>query len=41
MKKHDVDSALDPKSYIGMSCQLIDGAVQKTIAERKARGLSA
>lgn len=41
LKKDDVDSALDPKSYIGMSCQLIDGAVQKTIAERKARGLSA
>jgi adenylosuccinate lyase len=40
LTKQDVDTALDPKSYIGMSGRLIDGAVQKTIAERKARGLS-
>lgn len=40
LTKQDVDSALDPKSYLGMSGQLVDGAIQKTIAERKARGLS-
>jgi adenylosuccinate lyase len=39
LKEEDVDLALDPKSYIGMSGQLVDGAVQKTVAERKARGL--
>jgi adenylosuccinate lyase len=35
----EVSAALDPKSYIGMSVELVDAAVEKTLAERRARGL--
>jgi len=40
LSKEEVDSALDPRSYIGMSVELASAAVEKTLAERKARGLS-
>jgi len=35
----EIESCLDPKSYLGMSGQLVDLAVSRTIAERRARGL--
>ena len=35
----EVNAALEPKAYIGMSPELVDDAVQKTSAERRARGL--
>jgi len=35
----EIESCLDPKSYLGMSGQLVDLAVSKTMAERQARGL--
>lgn len=35
----EIELALDPKSYLGMSVVLSDGAVQKTVAERQSRGL--
>lgn len=40
LTKQEVDAALEPKSYIGMSTQLVDAAVEKTLGERKARGLT-
>jgi adenylosuccinate lyase len=36
----EIHSALDPKTYLGMSRELVDSAVQKTSSERRARGLS-
>ena len=35
----EIELALDPKSYLGMSGVLSDAAVQKTVAERQSRGL--
>ena len=35
----EVNGALEPKAYVGMSLELVDDAVQKTSAERRARGL--
>jgi adenylosuccinate lyase len=37
----EIDAALDPKLYLGMSHQLIDDAMGKTLAERRARGIEA
>lgn len=39
LSKSEIEVALDPKSYLGMSTILSDGAVQKTLAERQSRGL--
>lgn len=36
-----IRTALNPKSYLGMSSELVRVAVEKTEAERKARGISA
>ncbi len=41
LTREDVENALDPKSYVGMSVDLVDAAVQKTLDERRARGLQA
>ena len=41
LTKEEVDAALDPKSYLGASLELVDAAVDKTIGERRARGLPA
>ena len=35
----EIESCLDPKSYLGMSGNLVDLAVSKTKGERLARGL--
>lgn len=40
LTKQEVDAALDPRSYIGASLELVHAAVDKTVAERGARGLS-
>jgi adenylosuccinate lyase len=40
LTRAEVSSALDPKSYLGMSGELVDAAVQKASLERRARGLS-
>jgi adenylosuccinate lyase len=40
LTKRDIKSALRPESYLGFSGRLVDSAVKKTLAERKARGLS-
>jgi len=37
----EIVAALNPKHYLGMSAGLVDEAVEKTLAERKARGLPA
>jgi adenylosuccinate lyase len=37
----EVKSALDPKSYLGFSRELVDEVVARTRSERKARGLAA
>jgi adenylosuccinate lyase len=39
LTKEEVKAALDPKSYVGMSTELVDAAIEKTIAERRMRGL--
>ena len=39
LSEAEIDSALDPRSYIGMAAQIVDAAVAKTMAERSARGL--
>jgi adenylosuccinate lyase len=39
LSESDIDSALDPKSYLGMSGKLVDLAVEKSVAERRERGL--
>ena len=39
LAKEEIMRALEPKSYIGMAPKLVDDAVQKTLAERSARGL--
>lgn len=36
----EIRSALNPKSYLGLSSELVDAAVDETVAERKARGLA-
>ena len=41
LTKNEVSAALDPKGYLGMSTVLVDAAVAMTVAERRARGLSA
>jgi adenylosuccinate lyase len=41
LTKEEVDAALDPKLYLGMSAELIEDAVEKTLSERRARGLQA
>jgi adenylosuccinate lyase len=38
--KDDIHSALNPNSYLGLSSELVDAAVEKTVTERKARGLA-
>ena len=39
LSSSEIESCLDPKSYLGKSAQLVDLAVTKTSAERHARGL--
>ncbi len=39
LSSSEIESCLDPKSYLGKSAQLVDLAVTKTTAERQARGL--
>ena len=39
LTKTEVDSALDPRSYLGMSERLVDRAIEKSLEERRARGL--
>jgi len=39
LTRADIDSAMDPNLYLGMSGKLVDLAVEKTVQERHARGL--
>ena len=39
LSSSEIESCLDPRSYLGMSGQLVDLAVSKTMAERQARGV--
>jgi adenylosuccinate lyase len=41
LTKEEIKAALDPRSYLGMSAELVDQAVKKTVGERKVRGLPA
>src|SRR5208337_4308193 len=41
LTKVELDSALDPNEYLGMSKELVDSAVEKATSERRARGLAA
>jgi len=39
LSSSEIESCLDPRSYLGMSGELVDLAVSKTMAERQARGV--
>jgi adenylosuccinate lyase len=39
LTREDVSAALDPKSYVGMSSELVDAAIEKTLVERRGRML--
>jgi adenylosuccinate lyase len=39
LSKSDIDSAMDPASYLGMSRSLVDLAVERSTTERRERGL--
>jgi adenylosuccinate lyase len=39
LTQEEVNAALEPSAYIGMSREIVDAAVQKTMIERRARGL--
>jgi len=39
LSRTEIEAALDPRSYLGVSEQLVDSAVEKATAERRARGL--
>jgi adenylosuccinate lyase len=41
LTREEINSALDPRSYLGMSEKLVDAAVDRAVAERQARGLAA
>jgi adenylosuccinate lyase len=41
LTNEEIKSSLNPKSYLGLSRELVDLAVSKTRSERKARGLAA
>jgi adenylosuccinate lyase len=41
LSQRELTAALDPGSYIGMSTELVDAGVEKTLTERRARGLPA
>ena len=41
LTKNELDQALDPNGYLGMSKELVDSAVKTAISERRARGLAA
>jgi adenylosuccinate lyase len=37
----ELDLALNPKAYLGMSKELVDKSVERATSERRARGLAA
>jgi adenylosuccinate lyase len=41
LSREEIEAALDPRSYLGASGQLVDVAVERAVAERRARGLMA
>ncbi len=41
LTNEEIKSALNPKSYLGLSRELVDVAIAKSRSERKARGLAA
>jgi adenylosuccinate lyase len=41
LSRKEIEAALDPQSYLGASAQLVDLAVERATAERRARGLVA
>jgi adenylosuccinate lyase len=40
LQKDEIEAAMDPRKYLGASLELIDAAVEKTVGERRARGLA-
>ena len=41
LSRDEMEAALDPRRYLGASDKLVDAAVEKAVAERRARGLVA
>jgi adenylosuccinate lyase len=40
LSRHEIEVAMNPQAYLGASAELIDAAVEKAVAERRARGLT-
>jgi adenylosuccinate lyase len=40
LTREEIDLALDPKAYLGMSGELVDTAIEKAVSERRRRGLT-
>jgi len=41
LSRKEIEAALNPRSYLGASGELVDAAIEKATASRRARGLSA
>jgi len=41
LSREEIEAALNPRSYLGASGELVDAAIEKATASRRARGLSA
>jgi adenylosuccinate lyase len=41
LTREEIEAALDPRSYLGASRQLVDSAIERAAAERRARGINA
>ena len=39
LSRGEIEAALDPESYLGVSGQLVDSAIEKATAKRRARGI--
>jgi adenylosuccinate lyase len=39
LSRDEIEASLDPQRYLGASAKLVDAAVEKSTAERRARGL--
>jgi adenylosuccinate lyase len=40
LSPEELEAALNPKSYLGASEELVDAAVEKAVTERRGRGLA-
>jgi len=41
LSRDEIEAALEPRAYLGASARLVDFAIEKATAARRARGLAA